>query len=112
MYKTGAHNVLKVNGTDFQKCSSSNASAVPLTSGNDKITLATPGKKWYICEIADHCSRGMKLVITVSAADGPAPSPIPGSSPPGTSAAAEVSPLKSCVWMLAAVMAAYKMIMA
>ncbi|KAL0296077.1 UNVERIFIED_CONTAM: Lamin-like protein [Sesamum radiatum] len=114
MYTPGTHNVLKVNGADFNQCVSSNASAVPLTSGNDVIALSTPGKKWYICDVADHCSKGMKLVITVSAAEGPIPAPVPGSpalTPPATSAAGGVSPLKSCVWMVA-VMAAYKIIMA
>ncbi|KAI3453617.1 hypothetical protein Pfo_010280 [Paulownia fortunei] len=112
MYTPGAHNVIKVNGADFQRCSS-NETAVPFTSGNDVIPLAATGKKWYICDIGDHCSKGMKLVITVSEAEGPSPAPISGSSapPPGTSAAGEVSPLKSCVWMLA-VMATYRMIMA
>ncbi|KAK4435189.1 Lamin-like protein [Sesamum alatum] len=106
MYTPGSHNVLKVDGADFQKCASSNATAKPLTSGNDLITLATPGKKWYICNIADHCPKGMKLVITVSEAEGPAPAPLPGSSapPPGTSAAGGIfpGPLKYTVWMLAA----------
>ncbi|KAI3453529.1 hypothetical protein Pfo_010192 [Paulownia fortunei] len=112
MYTPGAHNVLKVNGSDFQKCASSNATAVPFTSGNDVIPLAITGKKWYISDIGDDCPKGMKLVITVSAAEGPSPSPMPGSStpPPGTSAAGEVSPLKFCVLMLA-VMAASRMIM-
>ncbi|KAK4435161.1 Uclacyanin-3 [Sesamum alatum] len=115
MYTPGSHNVLKVDGADFQKCASSNATAKPLTSGNDLITLATPGKKWYICNIADHCSKGMKLVITVFEAEAPAPAPLPGSSapPPGTSAAGEISagPLKYFVWMLAA-LALSKMVVA
>ncbi|KAL0393424.1 UNVERIFIED_CONTAM: hypothetical protein Slati_4308600 [Sesamum latifolium] len=117
MYTSGTHNVLKVDGADFQKCASSNASAKPMTSGNDVITLATPGKKWYICNIADHCSKGMKLVITVSEAEAPAPAPatVPGSPPPGISAASgisfSISPLKYTVWMLAA-LALSKMVMA
>ncbi|PIN18280.1 hypothetical protein CDL12_09050 [Handroanthus impetiginosus] len=106
MYKPGSHNVLSVNGDDFEKCTSSNVSAVPLMSGHDVIPLTSPGKKWYICDIGDHCSRGMKLVITVSAAEGPIPSPTPGTSP-----AVEVSPWRSCAWMVA-MMAVYRMIMA
>ncbi|EYU40566.1 hypothetical protein MIMGU_mgv11b023001mg [Erythranthe guttata] len=89
------------------KCASSNATAVPRTTGNDVIPLATPGKRWYICTIGEHCFKGMKLVITVSTAEGPSPAPSPGTS----AAEAEVSALRSCVWILAA-MAAYKMIMA
>ncbi|GFP86475.1 blue copper protein [Phtheirospermum japonicum] len=106
MYYPGAHNVMMVNGTDFRKCASSDVSAVPFTSGSDVIHLTTPGRKGYICTIGDHCSEGMKLVITVSsAADGPLPAPFPGS----TSSADQVSPFKSCVWMIA-FMAAFKLI--
>ncbi|KAL7150178.1 hypothetical protein ABFS83_05G092800 [Erythranthe nasuta] len=108
MYKPGVHNVMKVNGSDFQKCASSNATAVPRTTGNDVIPLVTPGKRWYICTIGEHCSKGMKLVITVSAAEGPSPAP---SSATSAATGAEVSAFRSCVWVLAA-MAAYKMIMA
>ncbi|KAH6778941.1 hypothetical protein C2S52_010178 [Perilla frutescens var. hirtella] len=76
-YVVGDHNVYKVNGTAFQQC------AVPppsesLTSGNDIITLAAPGRKWYLCGVGNgaHCEAGMKLVITVFSA-GPAPAPSP-----------------------------------
>ncbi|KAL5720620.1 hypothetical protein ACHQM5_013271 [Ranunculus cassubicifolius] len=74
-YPVGAHNVFKVNGTAFKDC------AIPpsneaLTTGNDKITLATPGNKWYFCGVAKHCLGGQKLVITVSPGiDAPAPAP-------------------------------------
>ncbi|PIN18289.1 hypothetical protein CDL12_09048 [Handroanthus impetiginosus] len=99
MYTQGLHNVWKVNQTDFQQCVISNASEVPHVTGSDKISLTNPGMKWYICGVPEHCSKGMKLAINVS------------DPKPATSAAVEVSPLRSCVWMLA-VMAAYKMIMA
>ncbi|KAL1547535.1 blue copper protein 1a-like [Salvia divinorum] len=74
-YGVGDHNVYKVNGSDFKACT------VPqpgesLRSGNDKISLATPGRKWYLCGVGNgtHCENGMKLVITVfSAAPTPAP---------------------------------------
>lgn len=59
------HNVLKVNGTGFKQCAAP-AGTVPLTSGNDVITLATPGRKWYICGAPNHCAvGGQKLAITV-----------------------------------------------
>ncbi|KAL8053703.1 hypothetical protein ABFX02_05G090200 [Erythranthe guttata] len=105
-YKPGVHNVLKVNGPDFQRCTSTNATSVPLTSGKDVITILSPGKKWYICDIGDHCSMGMKLVISVSAvAEGPTPDPTPGTS----AAARKISPLESCVWWFVAAMSAYMM---
>ncbi|KAL0329668.1 UNVERIFIED_CONTAM: Lamin-like protein [Sesamum radiatum] len=125
-YNQDAHTVAKVNASDFQQCVASNASNV-LTSGNDEITLSTPGTKWYICSIADHCTKGMKLVITVSTAQAPAPAPMPWpvaptprtmplpaapSFPqtPATSAAGDVSTLQSYMWILGA-LAAFKVIL-
>ncbi|EYU40536.1 hypothetical protein MIMGU_mgv1a024746mg, partial [Erythranthe guttata] len=105
-YKPGVHNVLTVNGADFQRCTSTNATSVPLTSGKDVITILSPGTKWYICDIGDHCSMGMKLVISVSAvAEGPTPDPTPGTS----AAARKVSLLESCVRWVVAAMSAYMM---
>ncbi|KAL3630777.1 hypothetical protein CASFOL_023761 [Castilleja foliolosa] len=105
-YYPGAHNVMEVNVTDFQNCASSNVSTVPFTSGVDVVHLTNPGKKGYICSIGEHCSGGMKLVITVSSANGPTPALFPGYSSP-TSGANEVSPLKSWMWIVV-----FKMIMA
>lgn len=75
-YASGVHNVLRVNGTEFQQCEAA-GNTVPLTTGNDVITLATPGRKWYICGVARHCAaRNMKLNITVLAqGDSPASAP-------------------------------------
>ncbi|KAL2547395.1 stellacyanin-like [Forsythia ovata] len=105
-YTEKAHNVHRVNGTAFQQCMPSDESEA-LTSGYDVITLATSGRKWYICGVGKHCANGMKLAITVSAevhAPAPAPSLL-------ASAADKISPWKSCVWMLAA-MAVLKMMTA
>ncbi|XP_021296275.1 stellacyanin-like [Herrania umbratica] len=82
-YASGVHNVLRVNGTEFQQCEAAD-NTVPLTTGNDVITLATPGRKWYICGVARHCAaRSMKLNITVLAqGDSPASAPTPSSPTP------------------------------
>jgi hypothetical protein len=53
-YPKGFHNVLIVNGIGFQQCVAP-ARTQPLISGNDVITLTTPGRKWYICGVAMHC---------------------------------------------------------
>ncbi|XP_011033855.1 PREDICTED: mavicyanin-like [Populus euphratica] len=83
-YSAGAHNVLRVNGTGFQECKAA-GDTVPLSSGNDVISLSTPGKKWYICGFAKHCESGnQKLAITVLAQLG-SPSTSPSPSPTGTS---------------------------
>ncbi|XP_062075886.1 blue copper protein 1b-like [Humulus lupulus] len=82
-YPAGVHNVFKVNGTDFRQCTTP-VGAVPLTSGNDVITLATPGRKWYLCGVSNHCSIGQKLslyVMTVQIAWSPISPPSPAPSP-------------------------------
>ncbi|KAF9613264.1 hypothetical protein IFM89_006763 [Coptis chinensis] len=85
-YPPGAHNVHKVNGTGFKDC------IVPpqneaLSTGNDVITLATSGNKWYLCGVGQHCTiGGQKLAITVlPAAD--VKLDAPSSAPASTSSA-------------------------
>ncbi|CAK9175109.1 unnamed protein product [Ilex paraguariensis] len=75
-YPKGVHNVFKVNGTGFQYCTKPPLKEA-LTTGNDTIVLATPGRKWYICGVAQHCAlAGQKLAITVNSM-APAPSVYP-----------------------------------
>ncbi|KAL6327995.1 hypothetical protein AAG906_031339 [Vitis piasezkii] len=93
-YTAGRHNVFKVNGTAFTNCTIPPANEA-LTTGNEVITLATPGRKWYICGVNDHCANyGQKLAITVleawvspasapSTPAGPAPSSAYGISVSG-----------------------------
>lgn len=80
MYTEGVHNVLKVNGTSFQQCAAL-AGTVALTTGNDVIPLETPGRKWYICGVGNHCAaHNMKFAITVlpkTASTAPVPVPVP-----------------------------------
>ncbi|XP_050378243.1 blue copper protein 1b-like [Argentina anserina] len=97
-YPKGVHNVLKVNGTGFQQCAAPVGTA-PLTSGNDVINLATPGRKWYICGVAKHCAAGQKLLITVKPSIAPIPGPLPAPSPSplsASSAAPSPSPTAEC----------------
>ncbi|XP_027182448.1 mavicyanin-like [Coffea eugenioides] len=111
-YKPGAHNVIKVNGTEFKLCAAP-LGAAPLTSGHDVITLAAPGRKWYICGVADHCHTGpMKFAITVQPGLG-SPSPAPALTPPKPDAGAATGfgPSKTFSWLIAA-LAAFMMIMA
>ncbi|CAN1765350.1 Blue copper protein [Linum perenne] len=82
-YKMGVHNVYKANGTEFQNCEVPSAASrgLAMTSGNDIVVLATPGRKWYICGKPYHCSsKNQKLVIFVkpnSNSWAPSPSPLP-----------------------------------
>ncbi|KAM7253785.1 hypothetical protein ACFE04_031467 [Oxalis oulophora] len=81
-YTAPNHNVFKVNGTGFKDCIKP-PSDEALTTGNDRVTLATPGKKWYICGVKTHCAESnQKLTINVV---GSAPTPAPSS--PASSAA-------------------------
>ncbi|KAK1376437.1 Phytocyanin domain-containing protein [Heracleum sosnowskyi] len=75
-YSAGVHNVHRADSASFQNCTPS-ATSIALTTGNDVITLASEGKKWYICTVAAHCAIGnMKLAITVLPQVGsPAPAP-------------------------------------
>ncbi|KAM1143293.1 hypothetical protein ACFX19_032746 [Malus domestica] len=86
----GAHNVFKVNGTGFQEC----LDYVPLTSGRDVINLATPGRKWYVCGVSQHClDAGQKLAITVFPSSfAPSPSPTWGYSDQTENAASSPGP--------------------
>ncbi|ERM93586.1 mavicyanin [Amborella trichopoda] len=81
-YPQGQHNVVKVDGSGFKKCQEEPNNGT-LTSGADKITLATPGNKWYICSVGYHCESGQKLKITVyeSMAPSPALEPMPWPMP-------------------------------
>lgn len=63
-YPKGKHNVYRVDGIGFRQCTR-RIGQIPLTSGNDVITLSSPGKKWYICGIGTDCESGMRLVINV-----------------------------------------------
>uniref|UniRef100_A0A7N0TCU1 Phytocyanin domain-containing protein n=1 Tax=Kalanchoe fedtschenkoi TaxID=63787 RepID=A0A7N0TCU1_KALFE len=85
-YPRGVHNVFKGNLTAFQQCQA--PFAVPLATGNDTITLATPGKKWYFCGVGSHCMTGnQKLAINVlDVFQSPSAAPAPGPSPSSASA--------------------------
>ncbi|GAA0171744.1 hypothetical protein LIER_41212 [Lithospermum erythrorhizon] len=107
MYNKEAHNVIKVNGTQFNGCVAPDPSnGAVLSSGYDVITLATPGKKWYICGFGRHCSdHKMKLVIDVLpqvATPAPAPSP---------SSAGGIAP-KFCAWLISGAVSIIMMIKA
>ncbi|MCD7446983.1 hypothetical protein HAX54_020761 [Datura stramonium] len=89
-YKKDAHNVYKADEEAFKSCTLS-SDVTPLTSGNDVITLTSPGKKWYICGVGKHCEKGVKLGINVLAAEFGSPAPSP-TSPASSSSASWISP--------------------
>ncbi|XP_059290250.1 blue copper protein-like [Lycium ferocissimum] len=69
------HNVYSADEEAFQSCIA-RYFVSPLISGNDVITLTTPGKRWLLCGVGKHCENGMKLAINVlPQLASPAPSP-------------------------------------
>ncbi|KAJ8506620.1 hypothetical protein OPV22_007506 [Ensete ventricosum] len=96
-YKEGADNVMQVWGVEFEACSAS-ATAIVFATGRDKVALDAPGRRWYICGVGDHCSRGQKLAVDVlPAATSPAspPSSPPPPPPPLTPSSPSPSPSRS-----------------
>ncbi|MCO5551492.1 hypothetical protein L7F22_004996 [Adiantum nelumboides] len=73
-YTQTVHNVVVVNKAGYDACSDTNA-ITTLSAGNDNVTLTSAGTHYYLCSVVGHCSGGMKLVVTVSAATAAAPTP-------------------------------------
>ncbi|KAG5593053.1 hypothetical protein H5410_043567 [Solanum commersonii] len=89
-YKKDVHNVYKADQEAFKSCTPS-SDVTPLTSGNDEISLTSPGKKWYICGVGKHCEKGMKLAINVLPAESVSPAPSPSSPGSSSSSASSIS---------------------
>ncbi|CAM0876734.1 unnamed protein product [Alopecurus aequalis] len=83
-YNQAFHNVLEVSGEDFEACNTANPIAT-WSSGSDEVELEEAGKRWFICGVGKHCLLGMKLNVTIFAADAgtsaPAPAPGPWTAP-------------------------------
>ncbi|KAF9591207.1 hypothetical protein IFM89_002862 [Coptis chinensis] len=72
------HSVDEVNKADYDSCTSGNA-LQSYNGGNTMISLNKIGPVYFLCPTFGHCSGGMKLGVTVSAA-----STTPNGSPPTT----------------------------
>lgn len=93
-YPRGVHNVIPVNGAEFRECNVTH-SPRNFTSGRDVVPLKIAGRKWYLCGVADHCSRGQKLAITVLPATTPAPAWPPVAPAPAAPTPAAPAPSSS-----------------
>lgn len=58
-YPFGKHNVVPVNGVEYDYCGHAIDSKV-YRSGNDTIKLKS-GSNYFICDFPNHCESGMKL---------------------------------------------------
>ncbi|KAK2650519.1 hypothetical protein Ddye_018008 [Dipteronia dyeriana] len=79
---TTNHDVLEVTKANYDACTTSNA-VQSYNGGNTVITLSSPGKRYFICGTAGHCSQGMKVEIDTLATSSPPPAT--PSTPPPTS---------------------------
>ncbi|OWM73192.1 uclacyanin 1-like [Punica granatum] len=74
---TPPNHVFEMNQTGFQYCIKPPVN-LALTTGNDVVTIVTPGKKRYICGVGEHCILfQQKLAINVREANAPTPAPAP-----------------------------------
>ncbi|KAL6880593.1 hypothetical protein ACP4OV_012158 [Aristida adscensionis] len=80
-YPKGNHTVHAVTKEDFAACNLQGNPLGQWNSGNDRVMLDTPGRKWFICSVPYHCKNGMKLVLDVVGAPMPMPMPVPAPAP-------------------------------
>ncbi|KAG0493022.1 hypothetical protein HPP92_006420 [Vanilla planifolia] len=73
-FRTGLHNVIEVNSSNFKACSTENPIGPKWTTGPAFVKL-TPGERYYICGFPGHCHKGQKLSVLVAVSGAPAPSP-------------------------------------
>ncbi|XP_031258841.1 mavicyanin-like [Pistacia vera] len=96
-YPQGAHNLMRItDAASYQQCVKS-PNARTSSSGSDEIILSSPGKKWYICGVGQHCEVGnQKLAITVLAEGEtlpPVSAPSPSTTPPPSAATGRTASL-------------------
>ncbi|XP_078176378.1 blue copper protein 1b-like [Carex rostrata] len=89
-YGPTAHDVWEVKENDYKACTTGSP-IKKYSSGNDVIALTELGSRYFYCSISNHCSKGMKLQVSVVPNDSSSPpSPSSGDSPP--SPPSDVSP--------------------
>ncbi|KAM0927834.1 hypothetical protein ACQ4PT_002094 [Festuca glaucescens] len=85
-YPQGIHNVLEVKKADYNSCTNSTPIATH-TSGDDKVTIKSPGHRFFICGVPGHCAAGQKLNVRVLKPQQARSSDAPSASAPAPAAA-------------------------
>uniref|UniRef100_A0A0D9WVW6 Phytocyanin domain-containing protein n=1 Tax=Leersia perrieri TaxID=77586 RepID=A0A0D9WVW6_9ORYZ len=81
----GNHTVTEVDGPTFHACNRQGNTLNTYNSGNDTVALDKAGRRWFFCNVEDHCEKGMKLLVNVVDPNAPAPAS-PPPPPPSSSA--------------------------
>ncbi|GER44706.1 early nodulin-like protein [Striga asiatica] len=63
-YNPEFHNVMQVTHAEYRACNVSSP-IITFTTGNDTITIKTPGHHFYVCGVTGHCQSGQKVDINV-----------------------------------------------
>ncbi|KQK20740.1 basic blue protein [Brachypodium distachyon] len=68
LYRAGRHTVVEVTGAGFSACNATGKGNQlgSWSSGRDAVRLDKVGRRWFICDVEDHCTRGMRLLVTVA----------------------------------------------
>ncbi|CAL4996499.1 unnamed protein product [Urochloa decumbens] len=90
-YSPELHDLVEVSEAGYDACSSANNVSASRT-GNDVVTLAAPGTRYFLCGLTGHCDSGMKIRVDVVVAGGSAPGPAAAAAGPSSSAAATAAP--------------------
>ncbi|KAJ4823252.1 hypothetical protein Tsubulata_032207 [Turnera subulata] len=85
-YNAQFHNVMRVTHAMYRACNTS-APMATYTTGNDSITITSPGHHFFFCGVPGHCQAGQKVDINVPrlsviGAPAPAVSTVPSPSVP------------------------------
>ncbi|BBN05158.1 hypothetical protein MPTK1_3g10810 [Marchantia polymorpha subsp. ruderalis] len=81
------HDVVEMSQADADACNSVGNKISEWQESGAVVDLTTAGTHSYICSIGSHCNAGMKMTVTVLAADTSTPASPPPPATPGVTAA-------------------------
>uniref|UniRef100_A0A0D9X467 Phytocyanin domain-containing protein n=1 Tax=Leersia perrieri TaxID=77586 RepID=A0A0D9X467_9ORYZ len=99
-YSRELHDVVEVTKAGYDACSNANNISA-FRSGNDVITLAAVGTRYFLCGLTGHCDSGMKIRIDViAAASGPSAAAGPTAAPPPSTTSASSPPVTAGIGLV------------